>query len=322
MSYMLYDSRGYMSDFASGGGLSDFNAWALYQDPAVRQMAYRGYARDLNALIVGLHNSAPSEKVQEQADLLYYNALSAKDILIISDGTDDSDGMLRTAAAKQSPMLRVADASRHTFEVIVGVAFASAARVYKKSGEGAALDALETSLLSSLTKQLEKTFTLGKVATIISPALRTNALKMDFKSENLHAKNWAKLHAAELVQGIKETTRDKIREAIANHGAKAQETIEALLRDPVRAESIARTESLRAANEGQLDAWDGAKKNGLLSENAKRVWIATGDDLLCAICEPMDGVEELLDDPFILDDGEAITSPPAHPRCRCTVGLA
>ena len=42
------------------------------------------------------------------------------------------------------------------------------------------------------------------------------------------------------------------------------------------------------------------------------------DDLVDReICEPLDGQEAALDEPF---DG-GIFRPPAHPNCRCSVGL-
>lgn len=99
----------------------------------------------------------------------------------------------------------------------------------------------------------------------------------------------------------------------------------------VRAETISRTESIRAASAGQQAAWEQAASKGLLDpRTTKRVWIITPDDLLCPICEELDGKAAGLAGDFSatvkLSAGGSEQSftpqyPPAHPRCRCTVGL-
>lgn len=83
-----------------------------------------------------------------------------------------------------------------------------------------------------------------------------------------------------------------------------------------RAELIARTEIMSAANAGQREAWDQAEAKGLIdAERTQRMWIVTDDDRLCEECEPYDGVSVDFGDEF--EDGD----PPLHPGCRCTVGL-
>jgi SPP1 gp7 family putative phage head morphogenesis protein len=83
----------------------------------------------------------------------------------------------------------------------------------------------------------------------------------------------------------------------------------------LRAETIARSEIMDALNTGQDEAWKQAQEEGLLSENATKVWITTPDELLCPICEPLDGQTVPIGDEF--PDGD----PPAHPNCRCTIGI-
>lgn len=79
----------------------------------------------------------------------------------------------------------------------------------------------------------------------------------------------------------------------------------------VRAETIARTETLRASNEGQKELWRQAEEMGLLDRRMKQMWIATED--ACPECEELDGTTIGMDEDF---DG-----PPLHPNCRCTIGL-
>lgn len=83
-----------------------------------------------------------------------------------------------------------------------------------------------------------------------------------------------------------------------------------------RANAIARTESIRAANAGQLEAWRQAREQGLL-DGAQREWQATGDDRDCDVCDGLDGEVVAFDEPFSNGD----MHPPEHPHCRCTVKL-
>jgi SPP1 gp7 family putative phage head morphogenesis protein len=78
-----------------------------------------------------------------------------------------------------------------------------------------------------------------------------------------------------------------------------------------RAEMVARTESLKAANTAQTKTY---QANGI----SLGVWWATPDERTCAQCAPfMGNIYDLsamtLDDPR----GFRFTMPPVHPRCRC-----
>lgn len=157
--------------------------------------------------------------------------------------------------------------------------------------------------------------------------LRSALLAWKFDETNPKATDWAREHAAELVKGLSDTSRDEIREAVE---AAFEEQIDVdelaseltdLLGDAERAELIARTETMRASNEGQQAAWDQALDTGLLTGREKQEWITTPDDRLCPICEPLDGQVTDLDGKFDVD-GEQVDSPPAHPNCRCTVALS
>jgi hypothetical protein len=89
-----------------------------------------------------------------------------------------------------------------------------------------------------------------------------------------------------------------------------------------RALNIARTETVRASNEGQQAAWDGARTQGLLSGDAKKKWIAAESERTCPICVRLDKHKPVLVvDSFKDSTGKSIKHPPAHPQCRCTVGL-
>lgn len=84
-----------------------------------------------------------------------------------------------------------------------------------------------------------------------------------------------------------------------------------------RAVLVARTETMSAANLGQLEIWREAADKGLIDRSsAKRVWVATDDDRECDICMELDGTEISLDGSYGTSE-----TPPAHPNCRCTESL-
>jgi hypothetical protein len=110
-----------------------------------------------------------------------------------------------------------------------------------------------------------------------------------------------------------------------------------------RAETIARTETIRAANQGQQLVWDEAVDEGLLPTGTKKVWLATGDNRTCRICAVLDGQVVAIGGEFSINvqatsftrQGDNFTvagtkplphpttdrTPPAHPRCRCSIIL-
>jgi hypothetical protein len=80
-----------------------------------------------------------------------------------------------------------------------------------------------------------------------------------------------------------------------------------------RSLTIARTETMRASNEGQKQLWAQARNRGLLTGKEKKVWF-TSDP--CPICASLEGETVAIDQSFSIG-----TDPPAHPNCRCTIGM-
>lgn len=74
-----------------------------------------------------------------------------------------------------------------------------------------------------------------------------------------------------------------------------------------RALVIARTETIHAHAEGQLDSFEklGAEEIGIKAE-----WSTAGDDRVCQLCAPLDGV--------VIPIKEARGIIPRHPNCRCS----
>lgn len=152
-------------------------------------------------------------------------------------------------------------------------------------------------------------------------------LNISFDATNQHVIDWADRHAAESITNVTETSREAINNAVAEH----QETgdwneyydeILAAVGDEDRADLIARHESMLAAGEGQRQGWDQAVDAGLLTGDEERVWIVTGDEKVCPICEGLEDARAKLGEPYTGDDGEEYDGPPAHVQCRCTEGIA
>lgn len=148
-------------------------------------------------------------------------------------------------------------------------------------------------------------------------------LKMRFDATNQRVIDWADRHAAELIDGISESTREAINNAVADALERGSikdlydEILDAVGNE-ARAELIARTEVMTAANEGQREGWRQAVESGLLADDARVAWIATGDASVCPICDELDGQVRDMDGQYPDPGGDG---PPQHPRCRCTEGI-
>lgn len=166
-----------------------------------------------------------------------------------------------------------------------------------------------------------------KIKTLRAAALAVKGKPFKFDATNPAALAWAKAHAGETIDDMNSATVEDIRGLVADafdsqfDVDELTDKILDLIGDETRAEMVARTETMRAANEGQMQLWDQATEAGLLTGDEQKEWIVTPDDRLCPICEPLDGEKTGLDDTFKVD-GEEIDGPPAHPRCRCTIALA
>ena len=87
-----------------------------------------------------------------------------------------------------------------------------------------------------------------------------------------------------------------------------------------RAKTIARTETQFMLNRGQLEVWKEASRQGLISKNAMKVWVADGDP--CPICEDMDGEAVPIHESWVLPEGDEVDIPTeTHPNCNCIMTL-
>jgi hypothetical protein len=91
-----------------------------------------------------------------------------------------------------------------------------------------------------------------------------------------------------------------------------------------RSDVIARTETLRAANAGQLEAWRQAMEQNLLPDSMRMRVIVARDERNCPNCPRIPGMNPAAGVPigemFVTPWGRQ-SGPPFHVMCRCTVGL-
>lgn len=89
------------------------------------------------------------------------------------------------------------------------------------------------------------------------------------------------------------------------------------------AETNARTMTIEASNAGLRAGWDEAADAGLFDRaTATLMWYATQDDMVCPECSALNGTEvAFVGGDWEVSAGGAVTYPPAHPRCRCTLVL-
>lgn len=88
-----------------------------------------------------------------------------------------------------------------------------------------------------------------------------------------------------------------------------------------RTETIARSETMVASNEGQRQLWKQAAAVGSLEGTEKRKWLAARSERTCDTCRAMHGQETGIDEPYTLPDGTRVMNAHAHPDCRCSEGL-
>ena len=127
--------------------------------------------------------------------------------------------------------------------------------------------------------------------------------------------NYTFNNISDLNEEMKNDLRAELERGILNGESipKLKERVDKIInKGENRAEIIARTETIRASNQGHLV---GYKQAGI---KGKKVWVAKIDSKTCSVCKELNGQEVDLDENFKFKGGE-IFLPPLHPQCRCTI---
>lgn len=89
-----------------------------------------------------------------------------------------------------------------------------------------------------------------------------------------------------------------------------------------RAELIAKTEGIKAMNQGQYFTWQQAVADKTLNPSySRRIWVTYGDEKVCPVCQGLSHQIVKMDEPFVDLNDAPLMTPPGHPRCRCRQSL-
>jgi len=156
-----------------------------------------------------------------------------------------------------------------------------------------------------------------------------------FNIESPRVTNYIKQQGGKLITDIDKTTLKDLRKTLSD-GADKGEGIHKLQKrvmsvydkaNDARAESIARTEVIKASNYATEEGW---KQSGVVEG---KEWLTAEDERVCPWCNYMDEKSETLKlgkswfksgDKLTVDNQTTefdsnIPHPPLHPRCRCTI---
>ena len=145
---------------------------------------------------------------------------------------------------------------------------------------------------------------------------------MDYTLTNSEAEAWAREYTFGLVKDINNTTRTDLRNRLTTFintpGYTIGDLMSSLPFNETRARAVSITEVTRAYAQGNMVAGKQLKKE-FPDVRVVKTWYTNNDDLVCEICEPLDGMEVELDEGFTTakDKREGLDGPPAHVNCRC-----
>jgi SPP1 gp7 family putative phage head morphogenesis protein len=161
---------------------------------------------------------------------------------------------------------------------------------------------------------------------------KENEVRFDFNIDSPEITEFIKTYSYKLAITVTDEMMDGLRElfqeafeigsSTVEIGEKVQRFFE--LKRGYEADRIARTEMIRAAHQGALEAY---AQSGVV---VAKEWLTGKDEKVCPWCSQMDGKRIELREKFFgvgdilkVDDFELafdyseITAPPLHPNCRC-----
>lgn len=136
-------------------------------------------------------------------------------------------------------------------------------------------------------------------------------LQVDWMMVNQNAINWASRYAMQLSSDLNKRTRDMVTELVQGYfqnGWTIDELAERIARfyDPIRARTVAITETTNAAVQSQIQTANDISR--IYGVQFKEVWRVSEYDRVCEVCSPKDG--KLTSE---------VGYPPEHINCACYV---
>lgn len=164
-------------------------------------------------------------------------------------------------------------------------------------------------------------FVLPRITEIVKlngdDALAEIDIGISFDVTNPEVVKWIKKRSGTLIKDISDTTLDKLKITLTE-GVDAGESIPKLASrisavyddaKGYRAVRIARTETITASNQGNLQ---GYKQSGVVE---KKEWYCAIDERTCDECLALHQEVVGLDEDF----SGGVSAPSLHPNCRCTI---
>lgn len=233
------------------------------------------------------------------------------------------------AAALQTMRAR---AAQHISVQIVAPHIDQALVALVRTWENSTYDVLRANVREGLREQIATEFARGIGPRDVARAIKTNFGRVGLTAydETLVANYRRELETGKLSKALRRALRDKRMDGVVRRGAATPEQINRMVakyRDRLtraRAQTMARTSAIDAANAATTQSWKDAVDAGTVAlSEVRRYWVVADDERLCPKCEPMpalnaDGVG--LFEPFQTMDGD-IMNPTLHPSCRCTVWI-
>jgi SPP1 gp7 family putative phage head morphogenesis protein len=143
------------------------------------------------------------------------------------------------------------------------------------------------------------------------------ALDVSFALINANARTWLQTYTPKLSANLEQVNYETIRgqllqgfdagEGMRDLAARVNSTFDTF--DKSRAEMIARTETIRAQEQGNQAVY---KEAGF----ERKVWFANPG--CCELCEELDNKDVPIGEPYFDDDYGDGMAPPRHVNCRCT----
>jgi len=138
---------------------------------------------------------------------------------------------------------------------------------------------------------------------------------IDRDALEISAADWAREYVGDLITGIDDTTKERVRSTVANwiEAGEAFPELEKRMMDVFdsewRARTVAVTETTRAFAYAREQTWSASRVI------KKKQWQTANDELVCPICGPLQGEIRRIGSSF----SGGIDNPPAHPNCRCWI---
>lgn len=237
----------------------------------------------------------------------------------------DQAAIEATDSIADSPILKAAPSKLKT-PAVIALTYdpLDPATVAQQNVTGdAIITGVEATAQATAQQILSEGLSAGLKPEVIARRLR-ESLGMS-AAEAAAIENYRAALASGTLSGLNRALRDRRFDASVRRGGLNEQAIDRMVERyaeryrAFRALRLARTESLRAANQGRKAAWTQyATRSG---EGVRRFWLTAGDELVCAICAPIPGMNPDgvgLDEAYATPIGPLTAPPDPHPLCRCS----